>query len=184
MIEQRSPLGAAVVQGRAEQLPFPDKSFDVAMGVLTLHHWQDWQQGLHEVMRVTRDRVVLISWVGFVNRFWLLDYLPELGDIDRDAFPSLDDIEAVCGCKASDDVLPIPANCSDGFLCAWWRRPSAYLQADIRASISIFSTMENVASRLQRLQDDLVSGVWQARNRDILGRPYMDYGYRIITLKP
>lgn len=45
MIRQRRAPAAAVVQGRAEVLPFPDDSFDASMAVLTVHHWSDQEQG-------------------------------------------------------------------------------------------------------------------------------------------
>jgi len=40
MIRQRPAGAAPVVQGRAEELPFGDASFDASMAVLTVHHWR------------------------------------------------------------------------------------------------------------------------------------------------
>lgn len=184
MIGQRSPLSAPAVQGCAEQLPFPDNSFGAVMSVLSLHHWQNPQQGLRELMRVARERVVLMSWIGYVNRLWLLDYLPEIEDIDRELFPSLEMIEDSCGVHAELIPVPIPANCSDGFLCAWWRRPSAYLQPEVRAAISTFARLDDVERRLRQLSNDLIGGVWQKHNEHLLRRKSMDYGYRLIVLDP
>jgi len=48
MISQRPNGSAPVVQAVAEQLPFADNSFDLSLGVLTLHHWSDWERGLAE----------------------------------------------------------------------------------------------------------------------------------------
>lgn len=183
MISQRSPLSAPVIQGRAEELPFSDNSFEAVMSVLSLHHWQNPERGLAELMRVARDRVVLLSWIGYTNRFWLFDYLPEIEAIDQSVFPSLEAIEDTCGTRAEVTTVPIPANCSDGFMCAWWRRPSAYLQPEVRAAISTFSRMENVENRLEQLSSDLIGGTWQKRNEDLLQRKWMDYGYRIIVLR-
>lgn len=39
MIAARPPGSAPAVQACAESLPFPEASFDAALGVLTLHHW-------------------------------------------------------------------------------------------------------------------------------------------------
>lgn len=39
MIRQRPAAAAPVIQGRAEDLPFDDKSFDASMAILTVHHW-------------------------------------------------------------------------------------------------------------------------------------------------
>ncbi len=34
------------VQATAEALPFPDKAFDAAMAIMTIHHWTDLDAGL------------------------------------------------------------------------------------------------------------------------------------------
>jgi ubiquinone/menaquinone biosynthesis C-methylase UbiE len=43
-----------VRQGSAEQLPFPDGSFDVVVSTGSIHHWRDPVAGLDEVHRVVR----------------------------------------------------------------------------------------------------------------------------------
>lgn len=40
--------------GKAEALPFPDKSFDVTVCVSAVHNFDDPAQGLREIARVTR----------------------------------------------------------------------------------------------------------------------------------
>ena len=63
----------------AEQLPFLDGAFDVALAVLTVHHWSDPGAGLAELRRVSRKQVV-VTWEPdvFARHFWLVrDYLPE-----------------------------------------------------------------------------------------------------------
>ena len=44
--------GAEVKVGSAEEIPFPDASFDVAIAISTYHHWADAEAGLDEVRRV------------------------------------------------------------------------------------------------------------------------------------
>jgi ubiquinone/menaquinone biosynthesis C-methylase UbiE len=51
MLAQRSPDAAPALEGVAEALPLNDKSVDAAMGVLTIHHWQDLDAGLVEMRR-------------------------------------------------------------------------------------------------------------------------------------
>jgi len=36
---------------------------------------------------------------------------------------------------------------------------------------------------LQKLEDDLASGVWARNNHTILGSSYLDVGYRLISAK-
>lgn len=72
----------SAIQGVAERLPFKDGSFDTTLAVLTLYHWQDIQQGLSELKRVTRGKLILLTWNGDYGEFWLPDYLPEIVVID------------------------------------------------------------------------------------------------------
>src|SRR3954453_22496722 len=66
------------VRAAADALPFHAGSFDVAMAVLSDHHWPDAIAGLREMARVAR-RVVVFQWdAACVDRAWLTrDYLPE-----------------------------------------------------------------------------------------------------------
>src|SRR5262249_38575364 len=52
MIAQRRGRSRLVVQGVAEQLPFPTLSFDAGLAVLTVHHWANREMGLAELRRV------------------------------------------------------------------------------------------------------------------------------------
>ena len=57
MIDQAraaAPGGASVrfVQAFAEELPFPDASFDLVTSTMSFHHWADQRRGLREVRRV------------------------------------------------------------------------------------------------------------------------------------
>lgn len=183
MIDQRSLSAAPVVQARAESLPFQDNAFEAVMGVLTLHHWQDQAAGLKEALRVSSERVVLLSWVGYSTRFWLFDYFPEIENIDHDIFPSTEWIESTGGCSVREIVVPVPADCSDGFMCAWWQRPEAYLDPGVRGAISTFPRLENVEPRLQRLRGDIESGEWRRRYGELLELDSVDYGYRVLVLQ-
>ena len=45
MIAQRPKDASPVIQASAEQLPFQDGSFNLAMAILTIHHWSDPAKG-------------------------------------------------------------------------------------------------------------------------------------------
>ena len=78
MISQRKSSKAALIQGVAEKLPFRDNVFDVSMGILTIHHWSDIRSGLKEMVRVSRNKIILFTWIGSGNDFWLENYIPEI----------------------------------------------------------------------------------------------------------
>ena len=124
MIRKRSPSAAKVIQASAHRLPFDDDTFDAAMAILTIHHWPDKEAGLREMRRVTRGRIVLLTFDPS-HRPWLTDYLPELARLDEAQMPAISDYERWLGAVDVEPVL-VPHDCSDGFLYAYWRRPSRH----------------------------------------------------------
>jgi SAM-dependent methyltransferase len=183
MLSQRLPSAAPAVRAVAEALPFQDEAFDVVLAILTLHHWNDQKRGLEECARVARDRVVILTWDPGAETFWLVrDYFPEIREIDRRIFPAMELLSAVLG---SIDVhpLPIPADCVDGFLGAYWQRPEAYLDEAVRAGISSFSGLKSIGPQLERLERDITSGEWERRNVELYHRAELDLGYRLVMAK-
>src|SRR5262245_825590 len=137
MLAQRRPTAAVAVQARAEALPFANGSFDAAIAVLTIHHWADRARGLAECARVARDRVVLLTWDPAVDDFWLVrDYFPEFLAADRKAFPPMAEYARALGPRTEVLTVPVPRDCVDGFLGAYWARPEAYLDETVRSGIS------------------------------------------------
>ena len=202
MIGQRPARAAPAVRARAEHLPFPDDAFDAALAVLTVHHWRSASAGLAELRRVARSQVVLTWDPDVTSRFWLLtDYLPQVPAHER----GLACLDAVCAGLAGDgqggegragrdrarrelSVRPVlvPADCTDGFLGAYWRRPEAYLRAEVRAAISSLSLIDQdeVTAAMGRLRADLASGRWQDRHGHLLTRTALDLGYRLVLARP
>jgi SAM-dependent methyltransferase len=179
MIRQRTALAAPVIQGYAENLPFDDNSFDASMAVLTVHHWTDKEKGLKEMRRVTRGPVVVLTYDPAFRAFWLLDYFPELVALDEAQMPGITDYERWLG-PVEISPVPIPHDCTDGFLSAYWRRPAAYLDPRIRAAMSSFWKVGDVSEALSRLEKDLQSGAWAQRYSHLLDLGQLDCGYRLV----
>ncbi len=180
MIRQRRSPAARVIQGCAEDLPFDDKAFDAAMAVLTVHHWTDKEKGLKEMRRVTRGPVVLLTFDPAHPGFWLADYIPELAALDDAQMPRMTDYEAWLG-PVGISAVPVPHDCIDGFLYAYWRRPASYLDPKIRAAMSSFWALGDVTEALEKLASDLESGAWKQRYGDLLELDAYDAGYRLVT---
>jgi SAM-dependent methyltransferase len=183
MIAQRAPGAAPALQAHAENLPIADQQFDVAMALVTLHHWMDWQVGVREMLRVARRVVVLHFDPAMHARFWLArDYLPELVDVWAEV-PSAQVVAATLGPKAETQVLPVPWDCVDGFLPAYWRRPAAYLDADVRQTMSGLQLLDpDVLSRgISALHRDLADGTWRNKNKALLDQDSLDVGWRLIS---
>jgi SAM-dependent methyltransferase len=183
MIAQRPPDSAPVVRATAESLPFADHSFDAAMAVLSDHHWDDRPGGLRELRRVAR-RVVLFTFdPAYVDALWLVpDYLPGFRSLPGMTIADI----AVCLGGAEIEAVPVPHDCADGFMGAWWRRPEAYLDARVRASISVFARLprSEVHECVARLAHDLASGAWHARHGHLLALDELDLGYRLLVASP
>ena len=137
---QRPARAAPCVAATAESLPFEDQSFDAAMAFSTVHHWQDPIAGLLEMRRVARRVVVFAgdtSESGWRRRFWLTrDYLPEVANL-LVGRPSL--TEQARAIEARMEPVLIPWDCADGFFEAYWRRPEAYLDENVRRGVSVWA---------------------------------------------
>jgi SAM-dependent methyltransferase len=182
MIAQRPAGAAPVVQGRAESLPFPNATFDVGLAILTVHHWHDARAGLAELRRVS-TRQVVVTWDPEHHRaFWLQrDYLPEIYQRES-RLATLDTVVTELR-EPQVRTLRVPADCTDGFGGAYWRRPDAYLDPNVRAAISGIALLDPdlVDSAMARLRDDLASGRWQDRNADLASLDSLDLGYRLVV---
>jgi SAM-dependent methyltransferase len=182
MIQRRPPGSAPVIQASAAALPFADATFDAALAVLTLHHWPDPLAGLKEVRRVTRGRIVILTFDP-AARPWLTDYLPGLAALDEAQMPPLEVYRTALGPIRVKPLL-IPCDCVDGFLYAYWRRPHAYLDPRIRSGSSSFHALKDVDSGLGKLKADLDSGAWQSRYAHLTGLEEYEAGYRLLMSDP
>jgi SAM-dependent methyltransferase len=184
MIRQRPRSAAPCLRGHAADLPFEDGEFDAAMAVLTVHHWTDPASGLRELRRVANAAVILAIDPPVHNSFWLFrDYLPEISALSTTggAMP-VDAIAEVVGADRVETVL-IPRDCFDGFGVAYWCRPDAYLDPDVRRCISAFGLVhpDAVSASIDRLREDLRCGAWHDRYGDLLERETFDGGLRLIV---
>ena len=59
------------IAAKADHLPFDENAFDAAMAMVTVHHWPDIRKGIAEMRRVTRGRVILMTFdPDALDRFW------------------------------------------------------------------------------------------------------------------
>ncbi len=183
MLQQRSRDAAPAVQAVAEALPFADRSFAAGMAVSTVHHWDDLAGGLSELRRVIRGVIAVLSWdMTVFNDYWVVaEYVPASRRLDRD-LPSPETIAELLG-GGRVETVPVPADCTDGFYAAWWRRPAAYLEPAVRDAISGLARLapEEVQPGIKRLSDDLASGEWQRRHAALLELDSYDGGCRLIV---
>ena len=183
MVRQRPASSAPVVRASAIDLPFRGRAFDAALAVLTVHHWPDRAAGIREMVRVARRSVVIFTWFPRLARFWLTDeYFPELVALDEELFPTADEYRALLG-RVEIVPVPVPRDCTDGFLAAYWSRPARYLDAGVRGAMSTFTKIADPEPALARLRRDLDDGTWARRHGDVLSRDAFDAGYRLVIAR-
>ncbi|MER5458958.1 MerR family transcriptional regulator [Micromonospora sp. NPDC002389] len=184
MRTQRAVDAAPCVAASAENLPFADGAFDAALAFSTVHHWHDPIAGLREMRRVARRVVVFThdaSDTGWRQRFWLSrDYLPEVAGLVVGR-PSVDELARAIGARI-EPVL-VPWDCADGFFEAYWRRPEAYLEEQVRRAVSVWTRVGPAAEQraVRALRQDLSSGRWAERNRELTDLDAAELGLRLLV---
>jgi SAM-dependent methyltransferase len=186
MRAQRPPEAPPVVDARAEELPFADDSFDAAMACITIHHWEPQEAGLAEMRRVARGPVVVLTFDLDALPPWQLDLLAEGIELERPRFKRLEDVAAALGGRTRIETIPTPADCADGFFEAYWARPEAILDPEVRASQSLWALLgPGVEERIvERLRAELASGGWDAAHGHLREQPEFDGSLRLIVSEP
>jgi ubiquinone/menaquinone biosynthesis C-methylase UbiE len=177
--------------GLAEALPVRDGEVDAAICVLAFHHFSNHRQALREMRRATAGGPTLLFTFDPrpVRDLWLDDYFPYIGQGDGDLFPAIGSVAALVeeetGLVSNILEFPLPPDLTDLFLAAGWARPHLYLDPQVRAGISAFAVADQaqIASGLQRLQDDLASGEWLKRYGQIAGQTSYEAGYRFVVAR-
>ena len=189
MVAQRDPGLPPAIIGGAYPLPFDDRSMDAAMAVLTIHHWdEDRERGVREMRRVARGPVVILTYDPEVSgRMWLMaDYLPEVAELDRRIFPSLDVLTRWLGTEVDVREVPIPRDTPDWSLGSFWAHPERVLDAQARNATSGFARMppEVVARVVGAVARDLQDGSWDARHGRLRELDEYDAGLRLVVSGP
>lgn len=187
-MRSQRPAGAApAVDATAEHLPFDDDTFDAAMATMTIHQWTDVSRGLREMRRVARGPVVVLTLdAAALDQFWLTDYIPEVVPVERARFPTLEQVTDLLAPESTEvrvDVVPVPRDCTDGFGEAFYARPEAFLQPEVRAFTSglVLTDPAAVQRGLDRLQQDLASGAWDRRYGALRTQPERHGALGLVT---
>lgn len=188
MRAQRLALGRKpAVIGHAEAIPFDDNSFDAAMAMVTIHHWPDIAAGLRELRRVTRGRIVVMTFdPDAMADFWIADYFPELIAAERPRFPTMQQLAGMLGGTCVVEKVQIPLHCEDGFTEAYYGRPEAFLEEGVRRAQSCWSFLPQglEAQLMPRFEQVLASGLWDKKYGHLRSLPEASYSLRLMTALP
>jgi len=177
------PAGRPAVDAVAEALPFDAGSFDAAMAIITVHQWRDLERGLAELRRVARGPVAVLTFdPDALLGFWLADYVPALLEAERPRMPAIERIATGLGGRVEVLAPPIPRDCVDGFIEAYYARPEAFLDPAVRAAQSAWEkTGVDGEPGLAKLRSDLESGAWDERYGALRERPEYVGSLRLVT---
>ena len=184
MVSQRPKAAAHVVMAAAENVPIVSGWADLTMTLLSIHHWMDWRAGISEMRRLAPRQLVLTYDPDLYASFWLLrDYLPEVAASEKTRAPRVEDIAEELGGDVEVIVLDVPWDCIDGVLSAQWRRPAAYLDPQIRACCSGLAQANQrvVEGAVRELANDLDSGAWEQKNKELIAMNSFDAGFRLVV---
>src|SRR3954447_6058848 len=196
MRAQRPPGAAPALAATAERLPFDDDAFDAVMATVTVHQWRDTAGGRAERRGAARGPVVVLTFDGDeLDRLWLAEYAPQLMAARRPRPPALAPTPApprppplpptAAAIGRTTDVLevPIPIDCVDGFTEAYYARPEAFLDPQVRAAQSAggFVTPRATGRAVERLRSDLTSGRWQQTYGHLLAQPQFVGSLRLLV---
>jgi SAM-dependent methyltransferase len=186
MRAQRPNDAAPAINAKAEALPFDDDAVDAAMACVTIHHWQPPSVGLAELRRVSRGPVVIFTFELDALPAWQQEFLHEGLERERPRFPALADIAAALGGRTRIERIPTPGDCTDGFFEAFWRRPEALLDPEIRSAQSMWALLDaGVEQRMvERLAAALASGAWDAEHGHLRGQQSFDGALRLVISEP
>jgi hypothetical protein len=133
--------------------------------------------------------VVLLTFDVEASQFWLThDYVPALAELDRASMPRIDALRRALDDDAPHarrvtfgvEPVPVPHDCVDGFLGAYWRRPEVYLDASARRAMSSFALVD-AHEGLARLERELGDGTWAERYGPLRTLDALDLGYRLLV---
>ena len=181
------PAHRPAIVGFAEQLPLDDASVDAAMAMYTVHHWADLDTGLAELRRVTRGPIVVMSGdADAFDRLWVSDYAPELLAAETKRTPSIAHIAQRIGPNSEVLTVPVPLDCTDGFVEAFYGRPERLLDPAVRKAQSSWAFIaEGVEARfVEALTRDLASGRWDERYGHLRTQPTFEGALRLIVGRP
>jgi len=186
MAAQRPPELAPAIRATAADLPLRDASVDAAMAVLTVHHWDEEQEGgVREMRRVARGPVVILTYDPDVcARMWLMaDYLPEVAELDRRTFPSIELLSEWLGGRTRVTDVPLPRDTPDWSLGSFWAHPERVLDEQARNATSGFARLDPavVARVVAAVERDLRDGTWDRRYGHLRSLEELDVGARLLV---
>ncbi len=187
MREQRLKNGKnPAINSSAENLPFDDNSFDCSTAFLTIHHWIDLEKGLNEMKRVTRNKIIIMTYnPDELEIFWNAKYFEELVNVERMRYPKIEKVKDILKLKCEIKSIPIPKDCEDGFQEAFYGRPEKFLERKVRKAQSAWGYLENGKEEelVERLKVELENGEWERKYGHFRNQDFFEGALKLLVFK-
>lgn len=191
LMQSQAPKSANIqwVTSSAENIGIADSSAQAAIIMLAIHHFEDTEKAIREILRVVNNGPVIIFTFEPVElrNFWLADYFPTLGRENNSSYATIPDVASyiahLTGRKTRTVKYPLPPDLEDKFAAACWQKPEEYLNLSVRQGISSFALIPNeeVEYGLKSLRNDIDSGHWKKKYGHLLLEKEYDIGYKFIV---
>lgn len=162
-------------KGTVEAIPFADVSFGGIYGTLTMHHWNNLEQGFRELFRVAQpgsNMVFLTSTPEQMEGYWLNHYFPVMMQKSIEMMPSEERVTAAMHAAGfsvtGSEKYFVQDDLKDHFLHVGKNAPELYFDENIRKGISTFANLANreeVELGLDALRFDLDNGTFNGVKR-------------------
>ena len=166
-------------------LSLTDASVDAAFVAFPRGEGEELDAALREIRRVTRARIVLLTWDPLeLTRSWLAAYAPELMEVVIRATPSVERLVQALGADVLVEEASLSGDAVDGtFIEAALARPERLLESAFRAGHPGWSCLPKSVIRrfTQELAGDLRSGAWDRYHGHLRALPTIPTALRVIV---
>ena len=92
-------------------------------------------------------------------------YFSEVIKVEKKRYPKISHLEKIFNGPLKIIKVPVPFNCRDGFQEAFFGRPEAFLQKEIRRAQSAwgFVSPHLEEKMVKKLEKDLITGEWDRK---------------------
>ncbi len=176
------------ISGTAENVPLENDSVNGVVVVLALHHFASLKVAADEMYRICpKGPIVIFTFDPRLSKkLWFENYFPGIWQQAYNIFPPIDSVAQIIASNRNWSVekiqFPLPSELTDNFMAAGLRTPEVYLDPQIRQGMSGFAlaNADVVKQGIDRLQNDLNTGVWDKKYGRIRHQDHFDAGYRFL----
>lgn len=175
----------------ADEINLPNDTADGAIIINAIHHFSNVKKSLEEIFRVMKaGSLIIFTFDPIVaTKIWLFDYWPELREYETKNYYNINELKTIISniyhSNVEEYIFELPYDFCDVFSAATWRNPHLLLDEKTRKAMSLFNSIDHthIENGVNRLRDDLATGLWNKKYYNISQKKSLDVGCRILKVK-